>query len=95
MVGDPHAGLSGWVLATRTHPTPHIGTGKPGTPGQSHSWAPGTSLEPGRRQVQTRLKVHSQVGSGYGELKSNPGAAPLGQGMTALGAEVGSWAMGR
>lgn len=89
MVGDPHEGLSGWV------PTPHIGTGNPGTPEQSHSWAPGTSLEPGKMQVQTRSKVHSQARSGCGELKTESGAAPLGQGLIALRVEVGSWAMGR
>lgn len=84
----------GWVLGARTHPIPHKGTGKSETPRQSHSWAPGTFLETGKMQVQTRLKAHNQAGSGCGDLKTGPGAAPLGQGMTALRIGMGSWAMG-
>lgn len=42
--------LSGWVLAARTHLTLQIGTGKPG---QSHPWAPDTSLGTRKRWVQT------------------------------------------
>lgn len=85
----------GLFKGARTHPTLHIGTRKPGTPRQFRSWALGNSLETGKMQVQTRLKVHSQAGSGCGDLKTGAGVAPLGQGMTVLRAEVGSWAMSR
>ena len=40
-------------------------------------------------------RAHSRAGQGCGELETGPAVALLGQGLVALGGEMGSWAMGR
>jgi len=41
------------------------------------------------------LGTRGQAGHGCGEVETGPAAALLGQGLAALGSEMGSWATGR